>query len=114
MGVPINPPTKPQAGNTMKINKLGLISIISACLFIPLSGQASDFDNAVKQANNEIDKAKAMNYEWRDSRKLLKQAEQLNKEGKTSEALKLVEKARMQGQYAVAQAELQSTVTGPR
>lgn len=98
----------------MKLKKLGLISIVSACLITPLSGHASDFDTAVKQANNEIDKAKAMNYEWRDSRKLLKQAEKLNKEGKTSEAMKLVKQAKMQGQYAVAQAELQSTVSGPR
>ena len=98
----------------MKIKKLGLISIVSACLFTPLAGHASDFDNAVKQANSEIDKAKAVNYEWRDSRKLLKQAEKLNKEGKTSDAMKLVKKARMQGQIAVAQAELQSSVNGPR
>ena len=98
----------------MKIKKLGLISIVSACLCTPLAVHASDFDNAVKQANSEIDKAKAMNYEWRDSRKLLKQAEKLNKEGKTSEAMILVKKARMQGQIAVAQAELQSSVNGPR
>ena len=98
----------------MKIKKLGLISIVSACLLTPLSGHASDFDSAVKQANSEIDKAKAVNYEWRDSRKLLKQAEKLNKEGKTGEAMELVKEARMQGQLAVAQAELQSSVNGPR
>ena len=98
----------------MKITKLGLISIVSACLLTPLAGHANDFDNAVKQASSEIDKAKAMNYEWRDSRKLLKQAEKLNKEGKTEKAMKLVKEAKMQGQLAVAQAELQSAVNGPR
>ena len=98
----------------MKIKKLGLISIVSACLLTPLSGHASDFDSAVKQANSEIDKAKAVNYEWRDSRKLLKQAEKLNKEGKTGEAMELVNEAKKQGQLAVAQAELQSSVAGPR
>ena len=98
----------------MKITKPGLISFASVCLLAPFISQAGNFDSAVKEATIEIDKAKAVNYEWRDSRKLLKQAEKLNKEGKTDKAMKLVEEAKMQGQVAVSQAELQSSVNGPR
>jgi hypothetical protein len=98
----------------MKIKKLGLISIAGAFLLTPALAQAGNFETAVKEAKIEIDKAKAANYEWRDSRKMLKTAEQLNKEGKTDKAMKLVEQAKMQGQVAVSQAELQSSVNGPR
>jgi len=90
-----------------------LIATFSLGLLAPLGAQASSFEDAYKQASLEIDKAKAINYEWRDSRKLLKKAEQLHKEGKTDQAMKLVEKAREQGQLAVLQAEAQSNVSGP-
>lgn len=98
----------------MKITKTGLISIASACLLTPVIAQAGNFETAVKEAKIEIDKAKAANYEWRDSRKMLETAEKLNKEGQTDKAMKLVEQAKMQGQVAVSQAELQSSVNGPR
>ena len=97
----------------MKIIKLGLVSIFSACLFTPVITQAGSYDDAVKDANASIDKAKAANYEWRDSRKLLKKADKLNQEGKSKKAMKLVSKAQKQGELAVAQAELQSSVSGP-
>ena len=97
----------------MKIIKLGLVSIFSACLFTPAITQAGNYEEAVKNANASLDKAKAANYEWRDSRKLLKKAEKLNKEGKSKKAMKLVTKAKKQGELAVAQAKSQSNVTGP-
>ena len=97
----------------MKIKKLSLISILSACLLTPVLSQAGSYENAVQDANSSIDKAKAANYEWRDSRKMLKKADKLNKAGKTDEAMKLVATAQKQGELAVAQAELQSGVSGP-
>lgn len=97
----------------MKINTLGLASILSSCLLATPMAQANSFDSAVSEAKTELDKAKAVNYEWRDSRKMLKKAEKLNKEGKTDKAIKLVNTAKEQGQLAVAQAELQSGVKGP-
>ena len=97
----------------MKIKNLGLISIISACLFAPALSQAGNYDDAVQDANSSLDKAKAVNYEWRDSRKMLKKADKLNQAGKTDEAMKLVATAQKQGELAVAQAELQSGVSGP-
>lgn len=98
----------------MKIIKLSLISIFSVCFFTPLMSHAGSFEEAVSQATIEIDKAKAVNYEWRDSRELLKKAEELNKAGKSDEAMQLVAEAKMQGAAAVAQAKLQSSVSGPR
>ncbi len=44
---------------------------------------------------------------------MLKQADKLNKAGKTDEAMKLVTIAQNQGEMAVAQAEQQSGVSGP-
>lgn len=97
----------------MKIKKLSLITILSACLFTPVLSQAGNYENAVQDANSSLDKAKAANYEWRDSRKMLNKADKLNKAGKTDDAMKLVATAQKQGELAVAQAELQSGVSGP-
>jgi hypothetical protein len=98
----------------MKIKNLSCISVFGACLFTPLLSQAGSFEEAVNQATIEIDKAKAVNHEWRDSRKLLEKAENLNKEGKSDQAMQLVAEAKMQGELAVIQAEDQASVSGPR
>jgi hypothetical protein len=98
----------------MNIRNLSSISILSACLFSPLASQAGSFEEAVNQANIEIDKAKAANHEWRDSRKLLETAESLNKEGKSNEAMQLVAQAKLEGEMALIQAEDQASVSGPR
>ncbi len=97
----------------MKIKHLKTISVMSACLLAPVLVQAGSYEDAVSKANAALNNAKAVNYEWRDSRKLLKKADTLNKEGQTDKAIKLVNKAKTQGQLAVAQAKLQSSVTGP-
>jgi hypothetical protein len=97
----------------MNTKYLSLISILSACLFAPAISQAGDYDGAVREANSSINNARSANYEWRDSRKMLKQADKLNKAGKTDEAMKLVAIAQKQGELAVAQAELQSDASGP-
>lgn len=98
----------------MKTIKLSLISIVSACLFTPVLSQAADYEAAVKAANVSLNQAKAANYEWRDSRKLLEKADKLNQQGKTENAMQLVAQAKTQGEMAVAQAQLQSSVSGPR
>ena len=97
----------------MKLKTISLISILSACLFTPVLSHAGNYEDAVTDANNSIDKAKADNYEWRDSRKMLKDADKLNKEGKSDEAMKLVATAKKQGELAVIQAKSQSDVNGP-
>ena len=102
----------------MKIINLSLIplrfiTIVTACLLTPVLAQAGNYEAAVKDANASINNAKAVNYEWRDSRKMLKKADKLNKAGKSDDAMKLVEKAKKQGELAVAQADQQSSVHGP-
>ena len=97
----------------MKIKILSLIAAISACMFSPVLVQAGTYEQAVIDATASIDNAKKLNYEWRDSRKLLKKAEKLNKEGKTDKALNLLAEAKKQGEMAVAQAKLQASVSGP-
>ena len=97
----------------MKIKNISLISILSACLFSPVLALATSYEEAVKEATASIDNAKEVNYEWRDSRKLLEKADKLNKERKSDKAMKLVAAAKKQGDMAVAQAELQASVTGP-
>jgi len=98
----------------MKIRNFSIISTFSACLFITALAQAGNFEEAVNQASIEIDHAKAVNNEWRDSRKLLEKADKLHKEGKTEQAMKLVAQAKLQGEQAVIQAENQAGVNGPR
>ena len=64
----------------MKIKNLSLIAAISACMLSPVLVQAGTYEQAVIDATASIDNAKKLNYEWRDSRKILKKAEKLNKE----------------------------------
>ena len=101
----------------MKTIKLGLILLVMAFLGACSSYGTqtfASFDDALKDANTTIDQAKKVDYEWRDSRKILKQAEKLNADGKTDDAMKLVAKAKQQAETAIAQAKLQASVTGPR
>ncbi len=100
----------------MKIIKLGmltfLLTVATACNSNS-SKSYSSYDEAAKDATTSIDNAKAANYEWRDSRKMLKKAAKLAKEGKSEEAIKLATKAKQQGDLAIAQAKQQSGVSGP-
>lgn len=93
----------------MKLHTIAASTALCTLLFSPAISIAGDFEHAVKQATEEIDKAKAVGYEWRDSRKILKQAEAAEKAGEHEKAMKLVNKAGQQGIIAVAQAKQQST-----
>ncbi len=100
----------------MKIIKLGILTLLLATSTACTSSETksySSYDEAAKDAMASIDKAKAANYEWRDSQKMLKKAAKLAKEGKNDEAIKLATKAKQQGDLAITQAKLQSGVTGP-
>ncbi|MCK5263091.1 MAG: hypothetical protein KAJ92_05360 [Gammaproteobacteria bacterium] len=97
----------------MKMITLSTPAILLALLVTPLSSIASSsFDDAAKSATIEIDKAKAVGYEWRDSRKILKQAAKAEKAGDHATAMKLAAKAKQQGLLAVMQAEEQKNA-GP-
>ncbi|MGD8933973.1 MAG: SoxXA-binding protein [Gammaproteobacteria bacterium] len=97
----------------MKISQLATLSAAIALLAAPLSAFAgSDFETAKQQAIAEINKASAVGFEWRDSRKILEQAEKAEKAGDHEKAMKLVKQAGQQGMVAVAQAESQKNA-GP-
>ncbi len=96
----------------MKISVLTISACLVALLSTPVFA-AGGFDEAVQTANAEIDKAKAAGYEWRDSRKLLKQAGKAETSGNHGKAMKLADKARQQGITAVAQAKKQANA-GPQ
>lgn len=63
---------------------------------------ANDAIAAAKSAN---DKAKAVRNEWRDTGKIIKEAEKALADGNCDEAMKLANKARQQAENAVAQEE---------
>jgi hypothetical protein len=96
----------------MKIKTISLFSLLIGLTSTGIA-QASSYEEAVTEATAAIDQAKAVNYEWRDSRKLLEQADKLQKEGKSNDAMMLVLEAREQGRQAVIQAKMQSGVSGP-
>ena len=88
-------------------------SALCSLFMLPLTGMAGELEGAIKGATAEIDKAKALGYEWRDSRKFLKKALQAEKDGDHKKAMKLANKARQQGIIAVSQANQQANVQGP-
>ncbi len=98
----------------MKLRTITTTAALLTLLTTPMMGMANtSFDQAKKEAVAAIDKAKAAGYEWRDSRKILKKAEDAEKAGDHEKALKLANKAKKQGSDAVAQSKTQ-TSAGPR
>jgi hypothetical protein len=92
----------------MKLRNITTALAFSAILIAPAiatAGNAGEFDQAVKDATAAINKAKAAHYEWRDSRKILKQAEKAEKAGDHKKAMALANKAKEQGIIAVAQSK---------
>ncbi len=71
------------------------------------------YKTAVTAAQTSIKTAKKANYEWRDSGKILKKAAKAAKSGDFDKALKLANKAKRQGEIALAQAKSQANA-GPR
>lgn len=70
-------------------------------------GGAMDFDSLAKEAAAAIKKASSAGGEWRDSEKFLKQAKSAAKAGDMDKAMKLVNKAKSQGEMAYSQAKSQ-------
>ncbi len=92
----------------MKLRNITTALAFSVVLIAPAiatAGNSGEFDQAVKQATAAIDKAKAAHYEWRDSRKILKQAEKAEKAGDHKKAMALANEAKEQGIIAVAQSK---------
>ena len=97
----------------MKAPELILAAALLALTATPLAVQAAnDYETAKKAALVQVDKARDVGYEWRDSRQLLKEADAAAKAGDTEKAIKLAKKVEEQGKAAVKQAKQQKNA-GP-
>jgi len=77
------------------------------------SANAKDAESAIMAAEHELKRAKAAGNEWRDTGKIIKEAEKSAKDGDFEKAVKLANKAKQQSTNALAQAEEQKNA-GPR
>jgi len=85
------------------------IKVIAVSTVLSLSSLAqASTDSAIEAAENARQAAAAVGYEWRDTAKMIKQAQKLAAEGKTSEAEKIARKAEEQSKDAVAQYHAES------
>lgn len=66
-----------------------------------------EFDAALAAAKAATKKANAVGYEWRDTGKIMKEAEEAAKAGDMKKAMKLANKAKTQSELAQKQAEEQ-------
>ena len=83
---------------------------LAGLLTVSLSATAAsknDYTKAEAEAKAAIAKADAAGYEWRDSSSMLKAAEKAASTGDFNMATKLANKAKRQGELAVAQHKAQ-------
>lgn len=71
------------------------------------------YNSALADAKKSIKAATQANYVWRDSGKILKKADKAAKKGDFETAIKLAQKAKRQGDMALAQYKEQANA-GPR
>jgi len=67
----------------------------------------------LSEAKSSLKKARAARFEWRDSVKILKKSAKAAEKGDFETAIKLANKAKRQGELAVAQSKAQANA-GPR
>ncbi len=73
-----------------------------------LAMDAAAFKAAYEAADAERMKAAKVGMEWRDTKKMLKKAKKLADKGKFADAIKLTDKAKMQGMAGQQQAKVQA------
>lgn len=97
------------------MKKRKLLTIIgSICIVLgAASSTHAATSTAASEAKAEINKAKAMGYEWRDSKKILDKAQKALDAGDVKKANKLFAQAKKQGIDAQIQAKAQMNVSGP-
>ena len=86
--------------------------MLGACATAP-SMTKQDASVAIEMAKQETAKAKKVNYEWRDTGKIIKKAEEAMKKEDYATAVKLANKAKTQSMLALQQYEEQKNA-GPR
>ncbi len=82
-------------------------SLLVACAGNTVAADEQSFNASYEAAEAARKQAASMNYEWRDTGKMLKQAKEASDKGDYVTADKLAKKAEMQGKMAVAQAKEQ-------
>jgi len=73
----------------------------------------ANYNSALAEANKSLKAAAQANYVWRDSGKILKKADKAAKNGDFKTAIKLANKAKRQGDMALAQSKTEANA-GPR
>ncbi|TDY01740.1 DUF4398 domain-containing protein [Thiohalophilus thiocyanatoxydans] len=79
---------------------------LAACATGP-SMSEQDANNAISAAKSELNKAKNVNYAWRDTGKMIKAAEKAAKEGEYEKAVDLANEAEKQSELAQKQSREQ-------
>jgi len=85
----------------------------TGCSMGTKSASPEDYSMALSEAKAALANAKKVNYEWRDSGKILKEAEKAAAAGDYDKATSLANKAKRQGELAVMQQKEQMNA-GPR
>ena len=86
---------------------------LHACANTPPAPTAEDAEAAIRTAEQKTRQASDVNYEWRDTGKLITQAREALKKGDIASALKLANKASRQSDNALKQYAEQKNA-GPR
>ena len=74
-----------------------------------LASDEEAFKSAYEAAAAARKAARKAGFEWRDTRKMLRQARKLAKKGEYSKAIELANRAKRQGELGMVQAEEQET-----
>jgi len=84
------------------------LGLITGCASTDETSDSSSAEQAIADAKAANAEAKAVNYEWRDTGKIIKKAEKKLAGGDEEGAIKLANKAKAQAVTAVAQAEYEN------
>ncbi len=99
----------------MKKLLLAAIAVLfmSACAYTPPGASANDAKTAISKAEQKASQAAKLDYEWRNTGKIIKKAKAALKKGNIDTAIKLANKATRQGDNALKQYAEQRSA-GPR
>ncbi len=86
---------------------------LNACANSPPTASADDAKTAISKAVQKTQQAAKVDYEWRDTGKIIKKAKAALKKGDIETAIKLANKARRQSNNALKQYAEQRNA-GPR
>jgi len=85
-----------------------IIAMLMALFLVPAAHagvSAKAVEKVIQEAETLRKEAAKLHYEWRDTKKYIKKAQTLLKEGKVKKAMKVAKHARLEGQRAIEQAK---------